>query len=68
MNKLFVVEFVQDFGWDFLACGIMIIAENEKEALEIFNEEFRNAKNVSISKLSESVRMVCFRDGKFIAK
>lgn len=68
MSKLFMVEFVQDVGWDFLDCNIMIVAENEKEALEIFNKEFRNVRNVSINKLDESVRMVYIRNGKFISE
>ena len=68
MNKLFIDEFVKDVGWDFLPCNIMIIAENEKEALEIFNKEFRNVKNVSINKLDESVRMVYIRNGKLITE
>lgn len=75
MNNLFDVEFLLDDGWCRSMRNVIVVAKDEKEALDIFNDLINDIfpgddvwESISVQKLPESTKMVYFCDGKFITK
>lgn len=73
MNKLFIVEFKVDTGWEKRNEGVVVVASDGKSAVEAFHKEIRdlfpgpdNTIEVScVHALSDFAKMIYMRNGTF---